>query len=177
MGEGTETTGESPPSSETLAIARRLSRTDARVIGLLPASKSPVDVSRLATALAGALRHFTQGPIAVVASWPSWNGRAGGAVEPDADASRPVRLEPPPCSNPALATVALEVTLANRRSQFPRLLVDLTGYAAAGELPAVVGAIDGVAFLAQTRATLKRRLQRLAESLPPGRNLGTILVD
>jgi hypothetical protein len=175
---GDETAAETEaPSPEALAIARRLARTEARVIGFLAVSKTHVDVSRVAAELGAALRHFVTGPIAVVAAWSGWDGRAGGAVVPAPDHAGLVRVVPPPCSNPALATVALEEALANRRSQFPRVLVDLSGYAKLGELPAVVAAIDGVAFLAQTKGTLKRRLKRLSESLAPDRNLGAILID
>jgi hypothetical protein len=177
MGDDAGPSVERPSSPETLAIARRLAHTEARVIGLLPASKTPVDVSQLATDLACALRHFVTGQIAVVGAWSTWDGRAGGAVVPAPERSRIVHVVPPSCANTALATVALEQALANHRSQFPRVVVDLAAYAELGELPAVVEAIDGVIFLAHTRKTLKRRLRWLTESVPPERNLGTILVD
>ena len=162
---------------DSAAIVRRLVRTDARVIGLLPGvDRAAAVLSVLLTEWAATMADFVAGPIGVVADWSTWNGSAGGAAVADEERPRLFSLVPPPCPDAATATPALMEAVSKHRGAFSRILVNLSRYAAPGHVPTAVEFVDGVAIIVPTGRMRRGRLKNLVQDLDARKNLGAILI-
>jgi hypothetical protein len=163
---------------DSAVIVRRLVRTDARVIGVLPAVDGAAAVlSVLLPEWAATMAAFVAGPIGVVADWSTWNGSAGGAVVADEARPRLFSVVPPPCPDAATATPALMEAVAKHRGAFSRMLVNLSRYAAPGQVPTAAESVDGVAIIVPTGRMRRSQLKNLAQDLAARKNLGAILID
>jgi hypothetical protein len=168
----------SSPSIESAAIVRRLVRTNARVIGLLPGiDRATAALSVLLTEWAATMADFVAGPIGVVADWSTWNGSAGGAAVVDEERPRLVSLVPPPCPDAATATPALMEAVSRHRGAFSRILVNLSRYAAPAHVPTAAEVVDGVAIIVPMGRMRRARLKNLVQDLDARKNLGAILID
>jgi hypothetical protein len=163
---------------DSAVIVRRLVRTDARVIGLLPGvERAAAVLSELQTEWAATMADFVPGPIGVVADWSTWDGSVGGAVVADEERPRLFSLVPPPCQDAGTATPALMEAVARHRGAFSRILVNLSRYAAPGHVPTAAEFVDGVAVIVPTGRMRRGQLKNLAQDLEPRKNLGAILID
>jgi hypothetical protein len=194
-------------SEEELAIscsriARHLSRTNARIIGLLPVSGplaatdslAPV-LSRLARALGG----FVAGDIAIIDGWRTWSldveggttgqGEGGGASAADAETQRPagksrfreihphvLEVAPPPCADATAAAAALQSTVGVLRQGVALVLIHLGGYAPADVAPSSLLLVDGVVMLVTRRRTRQSAVGTLLKHVAPAKRLGAILI-
>lgn len=168
----------SSQGAESAAIVRRLVITDAKVIGFLPGiERSAAMLPPLITEWAATMTDFVTGPIGIVADWSTWNGAAGGTVVPDEERPRLVSLVPPPSPDAATATPALKEALWTRRREFSRVLVNLSGFAAPGQVPTAAEYVDGVAIIVPTGRMRRSHLKNLVQDLDTRKNLGAILID
>jgi hypothetical protein len=163
---------------ESAVIVRRLVRTDAKVIGFLPALDRVAQVlPPLLAAWATTMADFVSGPIGVVPDWSTWTGSAGGTAVADEQRPRLFSLLPPPCPDAATATPALMEAISKHRAAFSRILLNLSRYAASGHVPTAAEYVDGVAILVPTGRLRRSRLKNLVQDLDAGKNLGAILID
>ena len=169
---------DSSQGSESAAIVRRLVRTDARVIGFLPAVDRVAGVlPPLLAEWATTMADFVTGPIGIVPDWSTWTGSAGGTAVADEQRPRLFSLLPPTCPDAATATPALMEAVSKHREAFSRILLNLSHFAASGHVPTAAEYVDGVAILVPTGRLLRKRLRNLVQDLDARKNLGAILID
>lgn len=166
-------------------IARRIARANVSSVAFVPAEATSVagaSPAPLLCAIAEALLGFIPGEVGIVDAWPTW--RWGEAMDRESRsiyrrrslAPRISELAPLPCGDAQAAAVALRAALETRPRELGVTLVNLAGYADPGVVPAAAELHDGVVLLAARRRTRRAGLDRLARSLPPEKNLGTVLV-
>jgi hypothetical protein len=172
-------------------IARHISRSGARVIGLLPASRDLTETSRgtpgmspLLAALAGALVRFVDQEVAIIDHWQTWKravARSGTGADAPPSRVREIRprvvdVSPTASLDAAAATVALQNALKVLRRSGGVVLVHLGGYAPAGTAPSTVQICDGVALVVSVPHTRIATVSSLVKYIPEGKRLGVILI-
>jgi hypothetical protein len=163
------------------AMARRLSASPARVIGVVPAAEAP-NLGPLLVRVAGALAGFVGGRVGVVPRWRSW-GKDSGAADDDVATLRlramgpdVVAIVPAASANARVAALAVQDALWSLPAGIARVLVDLSGYSAAGHLPGAGALADGLVLAVPARRARRARVEKLLAAIPEGKALGTILV-
>ncbi len=122
------------------------------------------------------LAHFVAEPVGVVDRWATWTDHADLETISYPQGPRVAIMTPPPCSDGGSATGALEQILSRHATDFSRVLVDLSDYAPAGELPTAAEFVDGIVFLVRRRRARISRISELARLVPRSKTLAAILV-
>jgi len=167
-------------------VARQIARSKAGSVGFIPAAGAlgkGASLAPLVVAVAEALLGFVSDDVAIVDSWPTWPW--GEALAPQGQAiyrerrlaPRIVEIAPLPCGDPQAATIALRATFGSRTAGQGIVLVNLAGYAAPGVIPPALELVAGAVLVVRPRRTPMASLARSAHVIPPGKNLGVILVD
>ena len=174
-----------PPSTEDVAVARKILVANAGTVAFVPAP-SPLDAWPVLVRLGRALHAVSGSPLGLIRS-PKMQlergARAKGAAPEGGDfqvrdiegenALSEVVLPPAISFHEAAATLAQVAPKASGR--FGHLLVDLAGFLPdAREVLEVPDVFVSAAIAGQTRETA---LRELVELLPTSRHLGTLLLD
>jgi hypothetical protein len=165
-------------------IARHVSRSGARTVGLLPVdgdAAHPEQCAPLLLRIAEGLTGFVTDDVAIVDAWPTWPWGEAVAVDDLAApvvrpvAPRVVSLSPPPCHDAVAAAMALQQALASRPAGVTIALVNLAGYAPFGTVPPAVEHVQRVVLLVTARHSRQAAVAGLADRLA-GKALGAVLL-
>jgi hypothetical protein len=180
-------------SAACTRMARLLSRSGLRIIGVLPVTRGAFDLRRhaggpsrydvgpLLEHLAGALSGFAGGStVSYVGTWRTWSGRAlrgsQALVRIREVRAHVVEIVPPAQSDAKGATAALRQSLATLPAAISRVLVDLGGYAGDGEVPPAADLMEGLVTVVPRGRVARAELVRIRDRLPNVKSLGTILI-
>jgi hypothetical protein len=166
-------------------IARILTRTPARFVGLLPVDDrlgQPDKLAPILFAVAQALTGFLTGEVAIVDAWRTWPW--GEARSPGEAATarfrqlapRVFEISPPPCADAPAASLALRDALEGAPPVVERVLVNLAGYTHPGVVPAATDWLDRVVLLVAGRRSRRGAVLALAGAIQPEKSLGAILI-
>jgi Mrp family chromosome partitioning ATPase len=158
---------EAPEEMEGARVARLLREQGRRAVGLAPADDG-VAVPAIAILLGSALARLSGRPVGVVdaaGSWPGAPDLCDSAI-PDGSLLATSWLRDglavllPRAFDPGAALVPLRTALGRAPASFEHLVVDLTGFAQLGELPAATQLLDGALLVARSGRTTRRQVRR-----------------
>jgi hypothetical protein len=169
-------------------IAGHVVRDGARRVGFLAVPRrrrqgnAEDQIGPIIENLASALTSFIPGDVAMIPTWTLWP--EPGPDEP-ADSGRmnvrevkPRVIEALPHTrkDSAAAALALERALKMLSHDFAHILVDFSGYVAAGTAPAAIGLVEAVVVVVEPRVSRRKALAALADRIPASKHLGAILI-
>ena len=171
--------------AELYRISRRVREAGRTVVGLMPAGPD-VAVIPFAVELAFALADACEGVVAVVDANPRCPAlrsvRTEKAQRSKKSGFRTTWLEPflaiisPVETSNAMRLDGLDYLLTRETQGFAHMLVDLTGFEAAGEHWGVFDLIDGVLLVGHPGVSEERELLRIRDDIPVDKFLGVVLV-
>jgi hypothetical protein len=168
------------PDVALVRVAQELERRRFAYVGLLPAS-ARVDVGTAALRLAFARAAVSGAAVVLVDVRGTWAEDAG------ATPAAPAATRVPIGAGVSLATRRprpgarllddLRELVDEPRRDTPRAVVDLAGFADAGEHLAAAALLDGVAVVARAGRTTLAELDRRVRELPAARNAGVLVLE
>ena len=171
--------------AELYRVARRVREAGRTVVGLMPTGPD-VAVTPFAVELAFALADACEGVVAVVDAHPRWPAlsmiRSPQSQLSKKSGFRTTWLEPflaivsPIEPSSQMALDGLDRLLTRETQGFAFMLVDLTGFEAAGEHWGVYDLIDGVLLVCHPGVAKERRLLAMRDEIPGDKFLGVVLV-
>jgi hypothetical protein len=169
--------------AECTRIARRLSASRTKIIGLVPADDR-VAIPPLAIHIGNALCDLTGATVAVVDAnvrYPGLSQLAGERGDASIYSTRWLRgslalLTPPHAERSGEIVPQLARLLLEGVDVFAHVLCDLTGLELAGEHASAAACMDAVIVVASTHRTREDDLLALRRLMPAERFLGVLLV-